>query len=281
MDSSAEMTRSTTSIPAAPASMLPTKRSCPGTSTNPNRTPCSSRNAKPRSMVMPRRFSSASRSGWVPVSASTSADLPWSMCPAVPTITLLVPAMGVAVVMFGWENARRLGCYWRKESAVKRKGLLRGGDFVDDGLRGPARIGCCKNRAADHEKVRAGANGLLGRRFARLIVGLRLHIGFLRAHAGSDDQKPVAAHFANGFRLLNRSDHAVHSRLLCKRCEFHDARLRRSADANFFHRLVVHAGENGDGQQARPVCAHWYPSAHGLRCGFHHGFAAERVHVHQ
>ena len=41
--------------------------------------------AKPRSIVMPRRFSSWRRSGSVPVSAWTSALLPWSMCPAVPT----------------------------------------------------------------------------------------------------------------------------------------------------------------------------------------------------
>src|SRR5262245_50565707 len=36
-------------------------------------------------MVMPRSFSSFSRSGSVPVRARTSALLPWSMCPAVPT----------------------------------------------------------------------------------------------------------------------------------------------------------------------------------------------------
>ena len=45
--------------------------------------PKSSR-AKPSSMVIPRLFSSARRSGSVPVSASTSDDLPWSMWPAVP-----------------------------------------------------------------------------------------------------------------------------------------------------------------------------------------------------
>ena len=43
--------------------------------------------AKPSSMVMPRRFSSGSRSVSMPVSALTSDVLPWSMCPAVPTIT--------------------------------------------------------------------------------------------------------------------------------------------------------------------------------------------------
>src|SRR2546428_12566147 len=38
------------------------------------------------SMVMPRRFSSSSRSASIPVSALTSAVLPWSMCPAVPAL---------------------------------------------------------------------------------------------------------------------------------------------------------------------------------------------------
>src|SRR2546429_4059440 len=48
--------------------------------------------AKPRSMVIPRRFSSASRSGSIPVRAVTSVDLPWSMWPAVPT-TKFISAM--------------------------------------------------------------------------------------------------------------------------------------------------------------------------------------------
>src|SRR5689334_12147839 len=38
------------------------------------------------SMVMPRRFSSSRRSASMPVRALTRAVLPWSMCPAVPTI---------------------------------------------------------------------------------------------------------------------------------------------------------------------------------------------------
>src|SRR3984885_8720813 len=36
-------------------------------------------------MVMPRRRSSAQRSGSIPVSARTSVDFPWSTCPAVAT----------------------------------------------------------------------------------------------------------------------------------------------------------------------------------------------------
>ena len=81
IDSSAAITNSTTSMPPTPASMLRTKRSCPGTSTNPRRSfspprPENSRWANPRSMVMPRRFSSCNRSASIPVSALTSAVLP-------------------------------------------------------------------------------------------------------------------------------------------------------------------------------------------------------------
>src|ERR1700692_2526421 len=39
------------------------------------------------SIVMPRRFSSSRRSASIPVSAFTSEVLPWSICPAVPTMT--------------------------------------------------------------------------------------------------------------------------------------------------------------------------------------------------
>src|SRR5690348_10969665 len=41
-------------------------------------------------MVIPRRFSSSSRSASMPVSAWTSAVLPWSMCPAVPTMMFFI-----------------------------------------------------------------------------------------------------------------------------------------------------------------------------------------------
>ncbi len=76
-DSSAEMTSSTTSMPPTPASMFLMKRSCPGTSTKPSVVRASSaRLAKPRSMVIPRSFSSFRRSVSVPVSAFTSAVLP-------------------------------------------------------------------------------------------------------------------------------------------------------------------------------------------------------------
>src|SRR5208282_5976495 len=42
---------------------------------------------EPNSIVMPRRFSSSRRSASMPVRAFTSAVFPWSICPAVPTMT--------------------------------------------------------------------------------------------------------------------------------------------------------------------------------------------------
>ena len=68
--SSAATTSSARSMPPAPASMFLTKRSCPGTSTMLISRPLGSLSqAKPRSMVIPRCFSSCKRSGSIPVKA--------------------------------------------------------------------------------------------------------------------------------------------------------------------------------------------------------------------
>ncbi len=74
--SSAAMTNASTSMPCAPASMFLMKRSWPGTSTKPTRRSPSKRSAKPRSIVIPRRFSSGRRSGSWPVRARTNALFP-------------------------------------------------------------------------------------------------------------------------------------------------------------------------------------------------------------
>src|SRR5262245_9737922 len=67
--------------------MVRTNRSWPGTSMSERRRPSASSSwAYPRSIEMPRRRSSGSRSVSFPVSALTSQVLPWSMCPAVPTV---------------------------------------------------------------------------------------------------------------------------------------------------------------------------------------------------
>ena len=88
--SSAATTRRTASRPWAPASMLRMKRAWPGTSTMPISRPLGSVMwAKPRSIVIPRRFSSARRSGSMPVRAVIRVDFPWSMWPAVPTTKLI------------------------------------------------------------------------------------------------------------------------------------------------------------------------------------------------
>ncbi len=90
--SSAATTRRTTSMPVAPATIVRTKSSWPGTSTTPSWSSSSpGSSAKPRSIVMPRSRSSGRRSGSTPVRARTRALLPWSMWPAVPTTTLVAP----------------------------------------------------------------------------------------------------------------------------------------------------------------------------------------------
>ena len=93
--SSAATTSRAMSMPLAPAAIVCTKRSWPGTSMKPSvKSSSSGRYAKPRSMVMPRAFSSFSRSPSTPVSALTSDVLPWSICPAVPTIMDAVRRVG-------------------------------------------------------------------------------------------------------------------------------------------------------------------------------------------
>ncbi len=72
----AATTNTTAGTGPTPASMLATKRSWPGTSTKASRRPASSVHTKPKSMVRPRRCSSASRSGHMPVSRCSRVDLP-------------------------------------------------------------------------------------------------------------------------------------------------------------------------------------------------------------
>ncbi|OPY07300.1 MAG: hypothetical protein A4E67_01261 [Syntrophaceae bacterium PtaB.Bin038] len=75
--SSAAITRSTRSIPVAPATMFLTNFSCPGTSTTPRVPPLfRGKDAKPSSIVMPRSFSSLSRSVSTPVRALTREVFP-------------------------------------------------------------------------------------------------------------------------------------------------------------------------------------------------------------
>ena len=77
--SSAAITSITRSIPTTPATMLLMKRSCPGTSIIPARSPFGrSKYVKPRSIVMPLLCSSSHRSVFLPVSALISVVLPWS-----------------------------------------------------------------------------------------------------------------------------------------------------------------------------------------------------------
>ena len=77
MDSLAATTSKAKSMPLTPASIFLMKCSWPGTSITLTSRPLGSVNqAKPSSMVISRAFSSASRSGSMPVRACTNVDLP-------------------------------------------------------------------------------------------------------------------------------------------------------------------------------------------------------------
>src|SRR5260370_26208981 len=93
--------------------------------------------------------------------------------------------------------SRPLGCYWRKESGVKLRKLLRGGNLFDNGWRGGARIGRGQNGPANHQKIGARTNGFRRRRGARLIVWFGSGGFFRGPHSRSNDQKIAAAGFAN------------------------------------------------------------------------------------
>src|SRR5216684_5631338 len=94
MDSSAAITKRTRSMPPTPASMFLMNLSWPGTSIKPKRMLSdASQCANPRSIEMPRCFSSLRRSVSMPVRARTRAVLPWSMWPAVPAMIFFIPLL--------------------------------------------------------------------------------------------------------------------------------------------------------------------------------------------
>src|SRR6266849_3502494 len=218
IDSSAAITSSTRSTPAAPASMLLTKRSCPGTSTNPKRTLPSSRNAKPRSIVMPRRFSPSSRSGWVPVRASTSEDLPWSICPAVPTMMLfdrsVMSDVSVGKGSTALPTLRPRPADWRAYGHERQILLFGGGDFVHDGLRGGAGIGGGEDGPAHDQKIGARANRFAGSCGAGLIVVLGARGFVLWPYAGRNNQEVAPAGFANRSRFLHGGHDTINPGIL-------------------------------------------------------------------
>src|SRR5450432_2509218 len=98
----------------------------------------------------------------MPVNASTSVDLPWSICPAVPTMMLF--------------NGNLSCCE-----------LLRAGDFFHDLLHCRARVCRGKYRAAHHQKISAGFDRFPWGGGSRLIVFLSGAILVFRPHARSDN----------------------------------------------------------------------------------------------
>ncbi len=158
--------------------------------------PGQARWAKPSSMVIPRSFSSLRRSVLMPVRALTSVVLPWSMCPAVPTMRWLTrsdPARASATsgssstatvrrssrrrpssirpITGSGAGARRSSSRWRRGGSMRRRGPRRGGPAGGAIRRPPAR------RSSDERRpeVRPGGGGAAGAgRPGRRRSGLRV-----------------------------------------------------------------------------------------------------------
>ena len=81
---------------------------------------------------MPRAFSSFSRSGSVPVRASTSVLLPWSMWPAVPT---MIERTAVYRPFLRLARSRRPGGAARRAGPARAAAARRGGAVLRRGPR--------------------------------------------------------------------------------------------------------------------------------------------------
>ena len=89
-------------MPVAPATIVRTNRSCPGTSTTESRRPSGSSSGAYGSIRdPPALFLRQPVEVSLPVSARTSHVFPWSMCPAVPTVS------GVTDPFALWPTPRR------------------------------------------------------------------------------------------------------------------------------------------------------------------------------
>src|SRR5215210_7682962 len=119
---------------------------------------------------MPRRCSSGSRSVSLPVSARTSHVLPWSMCPAVPTVSGIYASCG--------PGCRSRSAYSSATGA--RNSALRG-------IFGPA----------------SGRDG--GGDLVEVVVAKRAAVEEQAAVADDPDHRRVADAECGGERLLDRA----------------------------------------------------------------------------
>ena len=78
---------------------------------------------------------------------------------------------------------------------------------------------------------------------------------------------------------MDGGDDSVDAAFFCKAPELGDAIAGGAGDADFAHGFIVHAGQNGDGQEARAIGAHRSPGAGGLASGPDQGGPARSATV--
>ena len=109
-------------------------------------------------------------------------------------------------------------------------------------------VGGLGDGPAHHQVVRAGGERRGRRRQAGLVVAGRAR----RPDAGGDDQEVAPAGLADRLHLVGRGHDAVRSRLLRELREAAHGLDHRPVHADLVQGLVVVAGEDGDGEEARP-----------------------------
>src|SRR5215475_7696310 len=104
--------------------------------------------------------------------------------------------------------------------------LLRGSDFVDDGLRRCTRIWRGEDRTSYDQEIGACLDRLGGSRGTDLIVTLCLLL-ILGTNSRRDDQEIAAASLADRSRFLNGGNHSIDASAFRELGEFQHTRIRR------------------------------------------------------
>ncbi len=212
MDSSAATTSISKSIPPAPASMLRTNRSCPGTSTKPRRTPSTFEKREPQIDGDPAALFLFQSVGMGAGQRLDERGLP-----------VVDVSGGTDDDVFGFHRAigspmlaeqERRGQIGRGQRSQAWAAVAETAEAISSAMlkRGLARIRRTCDGAADDQIIGPGLNG-----FGRSgDAGLVVCGGVCGSHARNNNQELRPAGCADRSYFVRRGDHSVKSRLLRK-----------------------------------------------------------------
>ncbi len=164
----------------------------------------------------------------------------------------------------GRWRSHELGRSERRSGSQGRHAL----HFVEDGLRGGRGIGSLGNGATDHEKTGTGRECGGGGRDTFLVADLSAG----RTNA-RDHEREGGVALAQSRDFFGAGDEACDAGGGCGVREAEDLVLGRVVDADGGELELIHAGEDGDGEQLRRVG----DAVSGFDSGFEHGGATGGV----